>query len=177
VSGHLGADLAAHVDGELGHAARERVLRHLTGCAACRAEVEAQRRLKNSLRDLGGDAPAPSVELRDRLVALGRPEVVAPAAGGPARPPSAPRAPGRPRGPRGRVDGRRPSRRLPRHAVGGAFLALGLGAVLALGGPQRAPTRAPVDPASDAFLVDHVSTSGGLPLPEPVGVTTAGLGR
>ncbi|MFI5753701.1 anti-sigma factor family protein [Streptomyces sp. NPDC051569] len=44
---HLGDRLAALVDGELGHDARERVLAHLATCAKCKAEADAQRRLKN----------------------------------------------------------------------------------------------------------------------------------
>ncbi|MEV7087224.1 zf-HC2 domain-containing protein [Streptomyces sp. NPDC093085] len=44
---HLGDRLAALVDGELDHDARERVLAHLATCAKCKAEADAQRRLKN----------------------------------------------------------------------------------------------------------------------------------
>lgn len=43
---HLGDRLAALVDGELGHDARERVLAHLATCSKCKAEADAQRRLK-----------------------------------------------------------------------------------------------------------------------------------
>ena len=42
----LGELLTALVDGALSHAERERALAHLTGCAGCREEVEAQRALK-----------------------------------------------------------------------------------------------------------------------------------
>jgi hypothetical protein len=45
---HLGDRLAALVDGELDHDARERVLAHLATCARCKAEADAQRRLKNA---------------------------------------------------------------------------------------------------------------------------------
>ncbi|MFE6778790.1 anti-sigma factor family protein [Streptomyces sp. NPDC057702] len=44
---HLGDRLAALVDGELGHDARERVLAHLATCPRCKAEADEQRRLKN----------------------------------------------------------------------------------------------------------------------------------
>ncbi|MFD7338310.1 anti-sigma factor family protein [Streptomyces violascens] len=44
---HLGDRLAALVDGELDHDARERVLSHLATCAKCKAEADAQRNLKN----------------------------------------------------------------------------------------------------------------------------------
>lgn len=169
---HLGADLAALVDGELDHASRERVLRHLTSCEACRAEVEAQRRFKARLLGLGESAPPPASDLAARLRAVAASSSDVPVASrGPLRPPAAPRVRRGSRGPRGR------GHRLPRTAVGGAVLVLGLGAVLVLGAPHRAPTRTPVDPTSDAFLLDYATTSGELPLPEPAGVSSAGLGR
>ncbi|MFD9303676.1 anti-sigma factor family protein [Streptomyces sp. NPDC060048] len=43
---HLGDRLAALVDGELSHDARERVQAHLATCPKCKAEADAQRRLK-----------------------------------------------------------------------------------------------------------------------------------
>ncbi|WP_163511086.1 anti-sigma factor [Fodinicola acaciae] len=65
---HLGELAAAVTDGTLGHHARDRALAHLASCPACRAEVEAQRRLKNMLGGLGGPE-APS-GLADRLRAI-----------------------------------------------------------------------------------------------------------
>jgi len=173
VSAHLGPELAALVDGELDHAARERVLRHLTGCLSCRAEVEDHRQLKARLLGLMACAPDPGTDLSERLRALGgaSEDLVLSVGRGPLRPPTAPRARRGPRGPRGR------GRRLPRSAVGGAVLVLGLGVVLALGAPHQGATRTPVDPTSDAFLVDYANTSGELPLPEPAGVSSAGFGR
>ncbi|MFE3016189.1 anti-sigma factor family protein [Streptomyces sp. NPDC059256] len=44
---HLGDRLAALVDGELKHDARDRVLAHLATCPKCKAEADAQRRLKS----------------------------------------------------------------------------------------------------------------------------------
>ncbi|WP_461028371.1 anti-sigma factor family protein, partial [Streptomyces sparsus] len=44
---HLGDRLAGLIDGELGHEARERVLAHLATCHGCKAEADAQRRVKN----------------------------------------------------------------------------------------------------------------------------------
>ncbi|WP_267243245.1 anti-sigma factor family protein [Streptomyces sp. PR69] len=44
---HLGDRLAALVDGELTHDARDRVLAHLATCPKCKAEADAQRRLKS----------------------------------------------------------------------------------------------------------------------------------
>ncbi|MBB4891475.1 hypothetical protein FHS39_000475 [Streptomyces olivoverticillatus] len=60
---HLGDRLAALVDGELGHDSRERVLAHLATCWKCKAEADAQRRLKNAFAQA---APPP---LSDSLLA------------------------------------------------------------------------------------------------------------
>ncbi|MGR6997989.1 anti-sigma factor family protein [Yinghuangia aomiensis] len=69
--------LAAYVDGELGHEAREKVLAHLAQCAECRAEAEEQRRVKALLATSA--RPEPSGDLMARLLALGAGD----AAGGP----------------------------------------------------------------------------------------------
>ncbi|MEU3604339.1 zf-HC2 domain-containing protein [Streptomyces sp. NPDC035033] len=73
---HLGDRLAALVDGELGHDARERVLAHLATCARCKAEADAQRALKNVFASSG--APQPSEGFLARLQGL---------PGGPGEPP------------------------------------------------------------------------------------------
>ncbi|MFF8597360.1 anti-sigma factor family protein [Streptomyces sp. NPDC015232] len=65
---HLGDRLAALVDGELGHDARERVLAHLATCARCKAEADAQRSLKNVFASSA--PPAPSEGLLARLQGL-----------------------------------------------------------------------------------------------------------
>ncbi|HEV7754439.1 MAG TPA: zf-HC2 domain-containing protein [Mycobacteriales bacterium] len=65
---HLGGLVAAVADGALDHAARERALAHLARCDDCRAEVEAQRRLKARLARLAGPEVPPS--LADRLLRL-----------------------------------------------------------------------------------------------------------
>ena len=149
MSAHLGADLAALVDGELDHPSRERVLRHLTRCLDCRAEVTAQRCVKSQLRAMAQSAPPPAGDLADRLRAVS------------ARPGLPPE----------------PARRLPRAAMAGAVLAVGLGVVLALAGPHRDPVRVPSDPAGDVTPLDHAGTAIDLPLPEPAGVGTVGLRR
>lgn len=154
----LGEKAAALVDGELGHAARERAQRHLAHCAECRAEVEAQRRLKASLASLAS-APVPPSDLSARLLALPVPGTDRASCGplrpaGPVtlRPPSGPRA-GRP------ASRRRGLRR--RTAVGSAVAALGVVAI-ALGSPPRTSTTA-VDPATDSFVVQHVDTTSEVP--------------
>ncbi|WP_438485976.1 anti-sigma factor family protein [Streptomyces sp. S186] len=65
---HLGDRLAALVDGELGHDARERVLAHLATCGKCKAEADAQRRLKNVFAQ--ALPPGPSEGLLARLQQL-----------------------------------------------------------------------------------------------------------
>lgn len=65
---HLGDRLAALVDGELGHDARERVLAHLATCAGCKAEADEQRRLKDVFA--GTAPPPPSAGLLARLQGL-----------------------------------------------------------------------------------------------------------
>ncbi|MBO0816711.1 MAG: zf-HC2 domain-containing protein, partial [Actinobacteria bacterium] len=66
---HLGYRLSALIDGELGHAQRERVLTHLARCEPCRREAAALRALKQRMHALG-EATA-GTALTDRLVALG----------------------------------------------------------------------------------------------------------
>ncbi|MDT0453325.1 zf-HC2 domain-containing protein [Streptomyces hesseae] len=65
---HLGDRLAALVDGELGHDSRERVLAHLATCWTCKAEADAQRRLKNVFAE--ADPPPLSDSLLARLQGL-----------------------------------------------------------------------------------------------------------
>ncbi|MFJ2740471.1 anti-sigma factor family protein [Streptomyces sp. NPDC087440] len=65
---HLGDRLAALVDGELGHDARERGLAHLATCAKCKAEADAQRRLKDVFAQSA--PPAPSAGFLARLQGL-----------------------------------------------------------------------------------------------------------
>ncbi len=65
---HLGDRLAALVDGELGHDMRERVLAHLATCCRCKAEADAQRRLKSVFAETA--PPPPSEGLLARLQGL-----------------------------------------------------------------------------------------------------------
>ncbi|HEY9437796.1 MAG TPA: zf-HC2 domain-containing protein, partial [Streptomyces sp.] len=69
---HLGDRLAALVDGELKHDARERVLAHLATCPRCKAEADAQRRVKSAFAM--ATPPPPSEGFLARLQGLpGRP--------------------------------------------------------------------------------------------------------
>ncbi|GAA2997091.1 anti-sigma factor family protein [Streptomyces fulvorobeus] len=65
---HLGDRLAALVDGELKHDARERVLAHLATCCKCKAEADAQRRLKSVFAQSA--PPSPSEGFLARLQGL-----------------------------------------------------------------------------------------------------------
>ncbi|MFJ7325254.1 anti-sigma factor family protein [Streptomyces cyaneofuscatus] len=65
---HLGDRLAALVDGELNHDARERVLAHLATCSRCKVEADAQRRLKSTFAMSA--APSPSEGFLARLQGL-----------------------------------------------------------------------------------------------------------
>ncbi|MFF3324704.1 anti-sigma factor family protein [Streptomyces sp. NPDC002889] len=65
---HLGDRLAALVDGELTHDARDRVLAHLATCPKCKAEADAQRRLKSVFAQAA--LPPPSEGLLARLQSL-----------------------------------------------------------------------------------------------------------
>ncbi len=179
----LGDVAAALVDGELDHAARERAHRHLAHCARCRAEVDGQRRLKARLSGIA--QPDLPTALADRLLRLAAP-VEEPALRSlpDARPPSPPAAPvpGRPAGSHPgspRPAGARPRRAVRRRATtGSAFALLGVAAALALGAPQPRPATTPVDPATDAFVTEFVSTtadgSSSVVVPVPA-ARTAGL--
>lgn len=163
--------LSALVDGALSHDERDRAHAHLARCDRCRGEVEALRGLKARLSGLAAATPPPPPGLEAALRALAGP---------------APDAPSRPPAPPVLVGVRRPVTRHPRRhhrlrrstAVGGV-LALGLGAVLLLAGSADAPATTPVDPGTDAFVVDFASTTGGVPAVRPVVATAvpAPVGR
>ncbi|WP_395512004.1 zf-HC2 domain-containing protein [Streptomyces racemochromogenes] len=177
---HLGDRLAALVDGELEHDARERVLAHLATCAKCKAEADAQRRLKTLFVE---SAPPPlSAGLLARLQGLPGtgPEGPAGPPGGPGagRPPAAPggdpfatfgyAVPAAPReGFRIHETGR-PRRRLAFVAAGAVSLAaIALGGALPMDaiepnarGEAPASRPGPSVPLTDAAVRDR------LPLPD-----------
>lgn len=65
---HLGELAAALVDGALDHNGRDRALAHVMRCDSCRAEVDAQRRLKAQLAQVA--FPPVSQGLAERLLSL-----------------------------------------------------------------------------------------------------------
>jgi anti-sigma factor RsiW len=167
--------LTALVDGALSHDERDRVHAHLAGCQTCRGEVDEQRRLKRRLALLAETSPPPPEALVGalrRLAVPGADPLSGPAAG---RPPGAPRVRReRPLGARRPAVGPAVSR--PRRwrrasaiggAVGGGLVAVGVTALLLGGVGTSSP--AVVDPGSDAFVVDFVSTTSEVPLADPAG--------
>jgi anti-sigma factor RsiW len=177
----FGEQLTALVDGALSHTERDRVHAHLAGCPGCRAEVEAQRALKATLSGLAGSTPPPPDALLGALRALAVPGIEpgasrAPLPVGPDRPGASrprgerPSGPLRPAAGPGRA--RRRSRLRRTSTVGGGLLVLGVGVALMLGGPA-APASTPVDPGSDAFVVDFVSTTSEVPLADPAGAAVS----
>ncbi|MFG2990118.1 zf-HC2 domain-containing protein [Streptomyces sp. NPDC048257] len=182
---HLGDRLAALVDGELKHDARERVLAHLATCAKCKAEADAQRRLKTMFVE---SAPPPlSAGLLARLQGL---------PGGGLDDPSGPSGPA---GPPGRAGGDpfdafayglpvaarpqqqegfrihevgRPRRRFAFVAAGAVSLAaLALGGALPLeadpnlrgDSPAPASRPGPALPVADAGARERLPTPGAVP--------------
>jgi anti-sigma factor RsiW len=170
---HLGDRLTALVDGELGHAERDRVLVHLAGCEECRAEADALRRVKRRVSGLGDAAPGD--RLLHKLQAMAEP--------GDPLPPPVSRLPGhaRPRARTVRPVDNRPRRagtryRRPR----GRYLIAGA-AALAVFGVGSAAFAAGSDPGSvprvapsiEQYAVEHALTSGDVPLTDPQPVQTA----
>jgi len=155
---HLGHRLSALIDGELGHAQRERVLAHLARCEPCRREAAALRALKQRMHTLG-EATADAT-LTDRLVAMGARDPVPGSAAGLSR------------------------RRWPVRSIAAACLAVaGLGlpaaAFMAGGGGQQEPGPG-VTPAIDMFVMQHDFSTGDVPadrLPTPSPSSTPRLPR
>jgi anti-sigma factor RsiW len=138
MSEHLGELAAALVDGELDHDQRDRALAHITYCDECRAEVDAQRRLKALLANQSDPEASPA--LAARLLAVPRD-----AAGSTKRDVVRPSA--------------RRRRRAPRAAAYSALgVALLAGVVAAGGGAQGRKVRPPVS----SFVDEHAATTGRL---------------
>ncbi|MFB7181849.1 zf-HC2 domain-containing protein [Streptomyces sp. NPDC056257] len=180
---HLGDRLAALVDGELKHDARERVLAHLATCAKCKAEADAQRRLKTMFVE---SAPPPlSAGLLARLQGLpgGAPDGSSGPLGGPPGPTAADPfdafAYGLPPAARPQQQGfrihevGRPRRRFAFVAAGAVSLAaLALGGALPQEGldpnvrgdsPAPASRTGPALPVADASVRERMPTPAAVP--------------
>ncbi|MDQ6875161.1 MAG: zf-HC2 domain-containing protein [Actinomycetota bacterium] len=163
--GHLNDLVAALVDGALDGPARDRALAHIAGCSACRADVDAQRQVKDRLSRLSG--PEPPARVVERLQAAlaadqGRPP------GPGARSQPVRRGADRPPNRSGRI--RRPApesrrRRSRRWAGGLSVAALVLGAAL-VGNGAGNPTPA-VSPPVSRYTVEHARSTGGFPGADP----------
>ncbi|MGZ0151659.1 anti-sigma factor family protein [Kribbella sp. WER1] len=182
--------LSAVVDGELDHDSRDKVLSHLVGCDSCRAEVDAQRRLKARMAAL--DTPDAPTDLMQRLMGVSsfstepREEVR------PVLTPAVGLFPQRSAFPAGRSGGTRPgttrSRSRRRTGVLGAAgsaaaVASLLGTAFVVGDPSRSEQPPALQPPVASFSSDHATTSGGAPFADPVALMStysstgyAGLG-
>lgn len=192
-SGHLGDRAAGLVDGALPHTDRDRAVAHLLDCAACRAEVDEQRRLKAALTALPG--PDLPTGFAGRLLDIARPPASAHGADGttgatgadgangasganggatgvgrgddpdvPGWIPWEPRMAGFGVGPAAAGRGSRLLRRA-RWLAAAAVAAAAVGAVTAATVPRAGPPV--VAPPVATFTVDHTVTSGGLPGADP----------
>ena len=156
---HSGDRLAALADGRLPEPERSGVLDHLTRCARCRTDYDAQLAMKGLLRAL--DEPGAPAALQVRLAGLARTGSAA----------ALDRPPGRRATSRRRT--RREARRSvsPRKRAGRAGAGLLSVTVLALAGAYAlggAPQGTAVSPPVDRFAREHAAVTGGLPLTEPV---------
>lgn len=184
-SGHLREEVSGLVDGVLSDDARERALAHLTVCEACRAEVDAERRVKAAVAGL--PAPAMSAGLAARLLAVpAEPPSPrgGPAGAGPVQGPAALVRTGRRRRTRHRhpapAGAERPAarptggRRAPATAGSGrrwrtvagsmSLLAAAVAATFALGGGSGGG--AAVTPPQDS-VSQHVASTSRVPLVDP----------
>jgi anti-sigma factor RsiW len=140
---HLGDRLAALVDGELDHESRDRALAHIATCDSCRAEVDAERRLKARIRSLSQPELAPDLNLR--LLSLAGTSL------GDSLPPGSMYL-----NPHLRRDRTRKAA-----AAAACILAMTLTTAFAVGG---SPTGTPVRPAVDQYAVEHALVVNDVPL-------------
>ncbi|GAB3810654.1 anti-sigma factor family protein [Kribbella italica] len=171
--------LSAAVDGELDHDSRDRVLSHLVCCDSCRAEVDAQRRLKAQMSAL--EAPEPSTDLMQRLMGVPAFSLEPREEVRPVLTPAVTLSPQRSAFPAARTGATRPAARTttPRSrrrtgvlgaAGSAAAVASLLGTAFVLGDPARGTEQPPVlAPPVASFSADHAATAGGSPFGDPVG--------
>jgi anti-sigma factor RsiW len=168
--------LSAVVDGALDHDSRDKVLSHLVGCDTCRAEVDAQRRLKARIAAL--ESPEPSTDLMQRLMGASsfspepREEIR------PVLTPAVTLFPQRSAFPAGRTGATRPgaprtTRSRRRTGVLGAAgsaaaVASLLGTAFVVGDPSRQEQPPTLQPPVASFSSDHANTTSGAPFTDPV---------
>jgi anti-sigma factor RsiW len=170
--------LSAVVDGQLDHDSRDKVLSHLVSCDTCRAEVDAQRRLKARMAAL--EVPEPSTDLMQRLMGVSsfatepREEVR------PVLTPAPTLFPQRSAFPAARTGVSRPGAPRPTRsrrrtgvlsaAGSAAAVASLLGTAFVVGDPARSEQPPSLQPPMTSFSSDHASTTGGTPFADPVSV-------
>ena len=181
---HLGQRLSALIDGELDPSERERVLIHMTRCAACREEVAALRMLKRRMNALGEAAAGAALTgLTGRLMGLSELGLSGTPPGG-AGPESDPDWNAESAGDSGWNDAdpaqrwrfpaqeSKSEQRAGRYFLAGSlaiFMAgLGTAAFLAGGEAQPSAPAPPAVPSVDVMVVPHPVVNGPVPtLPEP----------
>jgi hypothetical protein len=162
---HLGDIVAALIDGELGIEARDRALSHVAGCTDCRAAVDAERRLKATLRGIGIPADTEPILLASLLD-----------------------IPTFPTASTSSEDGSGEHRtfiRRPRHpyligAGAAASVVLGFAGAAALGSSTASDRGRLVSPSVSTFTVENAATTGEVPLTDAdlqAAVTVAYRGR
>jgi anti-sigma factor RsiW len=169
---HPRQQLSALIDGELDPSERDRVLIHVTGCAACQEEVAALRMLKRRMSTLGeAAAGAAFAELTWRLSQLSQaPDQSRPAgaeapsdsrwhADHPARQWPFPAQSGK------------SEQRAGRYFLGGSLVLFMVGlstaAVIAGGEPQPNAPAPPTVPSVDVMVVPHEVINGLAPSRRP----------
>jgi anti-sigma factor RsiW len=160
----LSEQRSALVDGALNDADRERVLTHLVGCAACRAEVAELRRLRRLLSSGATPDASPSDELADRLVAIAGSDAREPLLAAPFRQTAA--------------GSLRRGRRLAARTVATAGT-LGAGAVLvvAVGLAAAPPMAATIADPTVGAQAEFSALSAQLPLADSAGSVVMGSGQ
>jgi anti-sigma factor RsiW len=168
--------LSAVVDGELDHDSRDKVLSHLVGCDSCRAEVDAQRRLKARMTALKSSEP--SSDLMQRLMGVSsfspepreeiRPVLTPAVSLFPQRSafPAARTGASRPGAPRATRSRRRTG--VLGAAGSAAAVASLLGTAFVVGDPSRQEQPPTLQPPVASFSSDHASTTSEAPFSDPV---------
>jgi anti-sigma factor RsiW len=160
----LAEQRSALVDGALNDADRERVLAHLVGCAACRAEVAELRRLRRLLSAGAPPLVSPSHDLADRLVAIAGTDAREPLLAAPFRQTA--------------TGSLRRRRRGAARAVAAAGT-LGAGAVLvmAVGLAAAPPIAATISDPTVGAQAEFSALSAQLPLADSAGSVVMGSGQ
>ncbi|MCI0687446.1 MAG: zf-HC2 domain-containing protein [Sporichthyaceae bacterium] len=179
---HLGERIGALVDGELDHEERDRLLGHVAGCPDCRVELDAQRKIKSRLANAHGPDVPPA--LLAKLLNLAEPGGPLPPVRRPvgpsypvasAPPPRTARTDSAGRPVAARPGSAGPGRSRPRRggrryiyltSVGALSVSLiALGTAFAAGDAGGAGPR--VNPPVDRFILEHATTSDGVPFSDP----------